>query len=176
MGAALPMAALVTGGIATGIKAYGAVKEGEAAQASANYNAAVQRANAAQAKSNQQLASQAGMAQEGMFQQKTRAETGQTIANQAGSGVDVNSGSATDVQASQAELGQLDAMTIRSNATKEAYGYQVQEVNDKAQANLDVFEGKNAKKASIINAAGTLIGGASDAATSYQKYKMAGSF
>lgn len=171
--AATAMAAAAGG---NALSAYGKIKEGEAAQASANYNAAVQRANAAQAKSNQQLASQAGMAQEGMVQQKTRAESGQTVANQAGSGIDVNSGSAVDVQASEAELGQLDAMTIRSNATKEAYGYQVQEVNDKSQANLDVFEGKNAKKASYIAATSTLLGGASDASTSYQKYKMAGSF
>ena len=39
---------------------------------------------------------------------------------------------------------------------------------------MDKFEGKQAKNASYYKAAGTLIGGASDAASTYQKFKMAG--
>lgn len=44
----------------------------------------------------------------------------------ASQGVDVNSGSAAEAQASTAYLGELDAVTIRNNAAREAWGYQVQ--------------------------------------------------
>lgn len=172
----LPIAATVLTGISGGIQAFGAIQQGNAAKASADYNASVANMNAAQAKENEHIASQVGMAKTGMQEQQTRASVGQTIANESASGVQLNTGSFADVGTSEKELGKLDALTVRSNATKEAFGYSVQSVNDKAQANLDTFEGKNAQNASYVNAAGTLLGSASKAATQYQEYKMSGGF
>lgn len=175
MGAALPFIAIAATLGGGAMQAAGQIQAGNAAKASANYNAAIARMNADQAKNNQQIASQTGMAQTGMQEQKTRAEFGQTLANQAGSGVDVNSGSFSDVQASERTLGDLDALTVRQNATKEAFGYKVQETNQRAQGELDKFEGKNAQTAGYIGAAGTLLGTAGSSSSQYQKYKMAGS-
>ncbi len=57
---------------------------------------------------------------------KTRGQVGAIEASQAASNITVGSGSAVDVRSSAAEMGELDALTIRSNAEKQAYGYQTQ--------------------------------------------------
>ena len=69
-------------------------------------------------------------------------------------GVDVNRGSALDVQADSAYLGELDAITIRNNAAKEAWGYQVQSSNLTAQ-------GRNAQREGTFGAFNTILGSTS---------------
>ena len=44
----------------------------------------------------------------------------------AANGVDLSSGSPLDILGDTAMYGELDALTIRSNAEREAYGYRVQ--------------------------------------------------
>lgn len=68
--------------------------------------------------------------------------------------VDVNAGSSLDVQADAAYLGELDALTIRSNAAKEAYGFKVQ-AKDLRQ------RGKYAKQGGEMDALNSIIGGGS---------------
>jgi hypothetical protein len=154
----------------------GALQAGQASAASAKYNAAVANVNAEQAKRNSELASQAGMEQAAMQERKTRAEVGAIRANQAAAGIDVNSGSALDVRSSAAELGELDALTVRSNATKEAYGYQTQESSFKSQAGLDTTEASNDLTAGYTNAASTFLGAAGTGASNFAKYQLQGGF
>jgi len=52
--------------------------------------------------------------------------TGEARALAAASGVDPNQGSAGDIVAATASLGELDALTIQSNAAREAWGHQAQ--------------------------------------------------
>lgn len=155
------------------VSAYGAIQSGDAQSKAALYNRDVSLQNAKSAKDNAGLVSEAGSARVGIEGQKTRSNIGSIVANQAASGIDVNSGSAVDVRASAAELGLMDAMTIRSNAVKEAYGYQVQSVGHEAQAGLDLMESKEAKKAAKINAVGTFLGSAGNAGANYQNYQIA---
>lgn len=154
--------------------AIGAIQQGQAASEAAKYNASVAASNADMAKRNAQMAGEAGAQQAAMQEQKTRAQVGEIKANQAASGVDVNSGSALDVRSSAAELGELDALTVRTNAAKEAYGYQTQAVSDKAQAGLDRFEAENDETAGELGAASTLLGSAASGASNYYRYKMSG--
>ena len=154
-----------------GISAVGALEEGQAASNAANYNAAVAGFNAQQATRNAAMASETGSAKAAMQGRETRAAFGSERAREAGGGLSPNSGSATDVQQSTAELGHLDALTIRTNAAKEAYGYQVQSTNFQNEGELDRYSAKQAKTASQIKAASTLLGGASNAATQYQIWK-----
>lgn len=153
---------------------YGAIQAGDAAKGSANYNAKVAQRNSAVSQENATIASQSGEAQAGIQGQKTKATVGAITANQGASGVDIGSGSATDVRSSARELGELDALTIRSNAAREAYGYQVQGKNQEAQGTLDIFEGKAAKAASYVNAGSTFLGAAGQATSEYGKYLQAG--
>jgi hypothetical protein len=71
--------------------------------------------------------------------------------------VDVNTGSALDVQADAAYLGELDVVTIRNNAAKEAYGYKVEAYNAS-------MHGVYAKEFGQMDAINTLLGSASNLA------------
>lgn len=170
----ITMGAMAVAG--AGLKAYGAIQEGQAASDASNYNAAAAGFNAEQSRRNAELTSEAGAAKAAMVGRDTRAAFGSERARAAGSGLNPNTGSAADVQASTAELGHLDAMTIRSNATREAYGHQIEGLNYDNKATMDRWEGKQAKSASYIKAASSLLGSASDATMKYQEYKMAGGF
>lgn len=155
---------------------YGALKTAQAQKNSANYNAAVANINATQAERNRELASEQGMAEQAIQQRKTRAEVGAIRANQAASGVDVNSGSALDVRSSAAELGELDAISVRQKGTLAAYGYDTQKTGFQDEASLDTQEAKSASEAGNINAATSLLGSVSTGASNYYKYQLQGGF
>lgn len=57
---------------------------------------------------------------------QTRGLIGSQRATLAAQGIDVESGTALDLQVETAGLGALDALTIRNNAAREAWGYRVQ--------------------------------------------------
>lgn len=157
--------------VAGAVGAFGAIQEGEAAAKAANYNATLAGFNSEQAIRNAAMENEVGSVKAGMKSMATRADFGSERAHAAGSGVGVNSGSSASVQASTAELGHLDAINIRSNAAKAAYGYEVQSTNFKNEAALDRFSGQAAKSASYVKAASSLLTGASNAAGQYQQYK-----
>jgi len=163
-------------GLSGAAGAYGAIQSAEAQAASDRFNAQVADINAKQAERNAQLTSEAGNAEVAMQGRKNKATVGSIKANQAGSGISVNDGSALDVRTSAAELGQLDALTIRSNATKEAYSYGVQQTSFENQSNLENFSADAAEKAGAIGAGSTLLGAASEGFANYAKYKSAGGF
>ena len=168
---------ITMGAMAAGSAIVGAVSNIEAGQAASNasnYNAALAGYNSQQAMRNAAMVSESGAAKAGMVGRETRANLGSAKARAAGGGLQSNSGSPVDVQQSVAELGHLDALTVRTNAAKEAYGYQVQSTNFQNQGEMDKFEGKQAKTASYYKAASSLLGAGSDAASNYQKFKMAG--
>jgi hypothetical protein len=156
------------------VGAYGAYQKGQAEAASDKYNAQIALQNAQQARINAGFASEAGSVQAAQKSMQAKAVIGSIAANQGAGGISTNSGSALDTKTSTQELGQLDALQVRSNATKEAYGYQVQSVSDEAQARLDQQSAHYAKEASYVNAASTFLGSASDAAGNWQKIQMAG--
>lgn len=62
----------------------------------------------------------------------------------AASGVDVNTGSAADVQADTAAMSALDAQTIKNNAAREALGYKTQALNFRTRAQMTRLGGDNA--------------------------------
>ena len=163
--------------VSMGMQAFGAVKgfqadkaAGKAAQNSANYNAAVSRNNAIIAQRNAQLAAQEGNAEVAAKQAETKAKIGAIAAQQGGSGVNMNTGSAVDVRSSASQTGQLSALNIRSSAVRKVYGYKQQESDYLSQAGLQEAEGKNARTAGDMNATTTLLGGLSQAGISWADY------
>lgn len=149
--------------IGAAISAYGAISSSQAQASASKYQSQVEQNNAIIAEQNASWAAQAGNAQAEQKQLQTRAKLGGIIASEAASGLDVNSGSALDVRSSASELGQLDAINIRSNAARTAYGYNVQSTSDQNQSQLDEFEAKNATSSGYIKAAGSVISSAGDA-------------
>lgn len=149
--------------ISSVVSGVGAIAQGQAAKSSANYNAALAENNAKIASQNATWAAQSGEQKVAQRQSKTRAEAAAIATNQAASGIDIGSGSALDVKTSAAQLGELNAINIRSDAARQAYGFQTEQASDLAQASLDRAQGKNAENAGLIGGATSFLGGASEA-------------
>lgn len=92
---------------------------------------------------------------------RQRRQTAQVIGSQrvslAGQGVDVNRGTALEVQADSAYLGELDALTIRNNAAKEAWGYRVQAEDMRAKGKIARREGQFGAFRTILGSAGSVL-------------------
>lgn len=161
--------------------AVGTVASVAAAQQQAESQAGAARYQAQVAKNNQdvanQLAAQAGQEGEAQVSRKrlqTAAIIGSQQAAQAASGLDVNKGTALDVRSSAAELGELDALTIRNAAEKQAFGYKQAGLSYGAQAQLDQATAENALTAGNINSFASLAGGVSSVSDKWLRYKNAG--
>ena len=158
----------ILGGAAT--NAMGQQQTGNATQAADAYAAQVAQNNAQIAANNANNAAAAGEQQVGQVNAKTKAEVGAIEAGQAGSGVDVGTGSAVAVQASQKEVGLQDALTIRSNAARQAYGYEAAQNSYAAQAGLDTMAGQNAQIAAGIGEQSAIFGGVGSTASGWANY------
>lgn len=163
--------ALAAGG--TAVSAIGQHKAGNAAEDAGHAAADVSESQAQVADFNSHVADlQAqdavarGTEQENKFRMQIRGAIGGQRAGFAGGNIDVGFGSAVDVQADTAFIGELDALTIRTNAAREAWGYQVQSFDYKKQAEIDrkaaknqILAGEQAKSASNWQVASTIAGG-----------------
>ncbi len=137
-------AGLVTAGVAGAIAAgsavvgTGAMVAGGVVQANAQSEAASQTEKQAllaeqQAIDNQKLANRSaadvlriGGVEAGRVRTQASQVVGEQRAAYASSGVDVDSGTAMDVQIAARMIGELDANTIRNNAAREAWGIKTQ--------------------------------------------------
>lgn len=134
--------------VTAGLKAASASASGTAAGDEANYQAEV-------AKYNAKMASKIGNIEAENQSMKTRARIGAIKSNYAGHGVDVNTGTAADVAAAAASMGELDVQTIRSDAARRMFGF-------KTQADLYEQKADNAYAAGEMGAITSLVGGAAD--------------
>ncbi|TAJ97520.1 MAG: hypothetical protein EPO41_02770, partial [Reyranella sp.] len=110
----------------------GQVQQQNAQAQAAQANAAQARYQAQVAQQNQELmrrqeadARQRGQVAEENRRRLTSQQIGQQQAGLAAQGTDLQ-GSPTDILGDTAAAGELDARTIRANAAREAYGYQIQ--------------------------------------------------
>lgn len=133
--------------VGAGMGAYGQIKSGKESQKMFQRNAEIAEYQAQDAEAR-------GKIDERKMRQLTEKTIGAQRAGLAGQGVDVNTGSALDVQADAAYLGELDALTIRTNAAKEAWGYRTQ-AQDLTQ------RGKNARREGEFGAFNTILGAGS---------------
>lgn len=169
--ASVGAAASLLGG---GIAAYGAIQSSEAQSASLKYQAQVAANNAIIANQNAAQTTQSGEALSSAQAMKTRQNAGAIVAAQSASGVDLSSPSSVDVRSSAAQLGELDALTIRSNTARQAYGYETQASSDIGQQGADVAGAQNAQVAGGINATASLLSGVSGAASKYAQWSQTG--
>lgn len=147
--------------LGAGVSAVGAIAGGIAQRNMNNYQAEVAANNAKIAQQNATAAEQAGQEQAAAQSRKSAAMAGQILATQAANNVDVNSGSAVDVQVSQRETGKLDTANTLRNAEMQAYGYRTQSTNYEAQAALDRKAASNAPISAMLGATGGFLGSAS---------------
>lgn len=146
----------------------GAIQQGQATASAARYNAQVQEMNATLADRKAKDALDRGAVDEQRKRQRVAQLRGQQVAGMAANGVDVSFGSPLDTIVDSSVLGELDALTIRTNANREAYDYKVDAVNKRASASLSRSQADNAITGSYLNAGGTILSGAGRA---YGQYK-----
>lgn len=157
----LPTIGAIAGIAGVGVSAFGAIEAGQAQANAANFNAQVAANNAKAAEQNADYAIKAGTEKATVESLKGAEVMGGIKASQAASGIDVNTGSAVDVQRSQREKDQLDTETTLNNAQLQAYGYRTNATNFTAQSELDKATAEQAPIGADIGAAGGLLGSAS---------------
>jgi hypothetical protein len=134
---------------AAGMKAVGSIVEGNQANAAAKANAGMARENAA-------IAMQQAGVREDQSRRRSAGVLGAQYAAQAQAGVDPNSGSALRVLEDDAAQAELDALTIRYEGQTQALGYE-------REARMERWKGKQARIGGYMNAATSILGGASQA-------------
>lgn len=169
-------------GLATSVAgtAMSAIGQGQAASAqaaaqsqAASYQAQVARNAQTVANWNADNARKVGIINEDQQRQKTGLISGAQKAALAAQGGDVTSGSAVDILGDTARAGEMDAQTIRSNAARTAWGYQVQASGAGAQAGLLDMQSQVAANSTAnlpFGIGSTLLGGASSVASKWQAF------
>lgn len=141
------------------VSAVGMFAQGSAQAAADKYQAQVAENNKIIAEQNAVYELQAGQTEEQAQRIKTSQVLGQAEAVQSASGIDASRGSAVKVRKSTAVIGELDALNIRDNAARRAYGYRAEGVNFAAQAGLYRMQAKSDMMGGILGGLGSLIGG-----------------
>jgi hypothetical protein len=141
--------------------AAGTVESGIAQKNSAAYQAQIASNNAVTANQNATYATHAGLTQATQTSLKAAEQQARIKGALAANNVDVNSGSAVDVQQSAREEGKLDTETTNANAALQAYGYRTQQAGFQAQSSLDKATAENAVPGAILGATGGLLSNAS---------------
>ena len=170
---AISLAASAAGG---GVSAFGALEQGKSQAAMYNYQAGVANLNSQIAKQNADYAVASGEVQAQESGMRTRQQVGGIIAQQGAGGLAIGGGSNARVVSSQQQVGQEDQALIRSNAARTAYGYEVQGVQDTAQAALDTTAATNAKTAGDISAFGSILGTAGSVSSKWLQASQSGAF
>lgn len=147
--------ALALGGGIAG--AAGSIQQGYASSAAAGYNAKVAEENAQLAKQNAAWTGAEGSQASELQGLRTKANVGAIQTAQAANGVDITSGSAKAVQRSEAQMGALSQANIRSNAARQAYGFETQSAFDMGQASLDKSQARNDVTAGFVGGATSLL-------------------
>lgn len=150
-------AAFAIAGLA--FQAFGAIQQSRAATQQAEYEQAVQRNNNIMAERAQQDAIRRGKREETLRRLRTAQDVSTARSQLAGGGFDVNTGSALTKQSDTRAMGNVEALTIRSNAAREAYGIQTQNARERAESAGRVASYKNQAKSSLISGAASVAMG-----------------
>lgn len=156
------------------MSAIGSIFAGQSQKQMYDYQSKVALINAQIDKQNSEWEQTKGEIEAQQYGLKAGQQFGQIRAAQGASNIDVNSGSAAEVQRSQRQLTQMDIGQIRQNAAKNAYDYQVKGVMDIDQSKLYTAAGENAEKAGYIGAASSILGSVSSVSSKWIQGSSAG--
>ncbi len=138
----------IMAGISTGFSIYNQVRAGRQEKKAGEQQREVAESQAELLDFNADIADQQaqdalvrGQQEEQRFRQGIDGIIGHQRAAAAASNVDVGFGSPLDVQADAAFLGEQDALTIRTNAAREAWGYEVEAFDTRKRAEITRREG-----------------------------------
>lgn len=110
-----------------------------------------------------QMAVNIGNVAEENHRAKVRQMVGSQRATLAANGVDLGSGTALDLIGETAMFGEADALTLRYNAAREAWGYGTNADNYRTEGVVARTNGRNAAKGTYLTTAGSLMSQGSSA-------------
>lgn len=145
---------------ATAVSAYGKYQQGQQQRALGEYNAQVAENNARVQEMAAADALQRGQVEEDAQRRRARQIMGAQRAAFAAQGGALTDQSTAAILGDTAAFGELDALTIRNNAAREAWGLRVGAANSMADAGAARFQGRAAARAGTMGAVGTILGGA----------------
>jgi hypothetical protein len=178
----LAVASLGLTAVGTGLSVVGMVSNQQAMGAQANYQRSVALRNQNIAEQNAKIAEQQkqdALDRGKIAEQQQRTKTAQTLGTQqaqlAGQGTDL-AGSPTDILADTSRAGEFDALTIRNNAVREAWGYDMKAWNLRSGAGSFGAEAdfKGGFQPSYLGAGASLISGASTLADKWSRFQSSG--
>lgn len=139
-----PTSALALASIMQGLSgAYGSYEQAKAGRRISKTN---ERIAAMQAQS----ALARGHEAEGISRQRGKKMLGSQRAALAAQGIRLDAGSAQDIQQETLDIGELDALTIKNNALREAFGYKMQGISESMQGRLTYQAGMNQATGSLL--------------------------
>lgn len=153
---------------AIGATLIGGYQQAQAAKAEGAYAAQVADQNAKVATQQADYERQLGNIEEEKQRRNVRLMLGAQRAALAANGIDTTSGTALDLQTETAQFGTEDALAIRANAARRAWGYEVEAQNQKAAGIAAKARGKNQAIGSYLGAV------AQSAALGYSYFKKQG--
>lgn len=151
-----PTTILAVGALALGAAGGYVQYKGQKAQAA--YNEQVDENNAKVADAQATQALQAGNIEEDRQRARVRQMIGAQRTALAANNVQTSSGTALDLIGETAQMGEDDALTIRANAARDAWGFKSQGVDYRNQATLTKAMGKNAGTATLLSTGASMAG------------------
>jgi hypothetical protein len=167
------VATAVASAVMQGIQAKNAA---QAERNAAEFNAQVANNNAVIDAQQRSSTLQQGEAEAHKSMRDQAQMIGAQRAQMAANGIDLTQGSAQDLLASTKFLGGIDVNTIQSNAARQAWGYEVQGMNDRSAGIMEKWKADSINPTQIgaMAAGQSLLSSASSAASAYAGSKGGG--
>lgn len=140
-------------GLSTGFQVHSSIQQGK-------YQEKVAENNAKSAEYAAKDAQARGMVEEDKARDRARAILGKQRTALAANGIDFSGGTGGNLLADTAGMAEFDALTVRNNSMKQAYGFKTQADNFRAEGRAARIGGQN-------QAFGSLLTGGSQAASRY---------
>lgn len=152
-GAIAPLMIMQAGG-----QFISSVQQAGAARMKADYDKSVADSNAKLADYQAEDAIQRGDKESSKLNKAVSGLVGNQRANFAAQGIDVGTGSASEVQRDTKFLGALDYLKIKTNAAREAFGYKVQAANYTSAGQFAYAAGQNEANNTILTGGLSALG------------------
>lgn len=144
------MGATAAFGVMSGTSLVSGYSQAQAQKSQADFASTQYRQNAEMADIRATDAISRGERNSAIAGLQTKQNIGSQRAAAAASGVDVNQGSALDLQADTAGQGALNRLQITNNAYREALGYKIEAANDRSSAAFATAAGENEASNTLI--------------------------
>lgn len=161
LGTSTAGAALTVAGLGLGV--LGGIQQANAARADGKYQQQVANNNAILAEQNATDAYRRGALEEEKHRATVRRAIGSQRAALAANGLDLGTGTPVDLVTESAKFGEMDALTIRANAAREAWGFQSSAEQYRADGRAARASGNNAANGTLLTTGASLFGGVANA-------------